>query len=121
MVVDRLPFLSGDEKGAKARRGRIRSFLSSVPVLTLKDRIQRMGRSFSKKLSIYEVQLFDGVKALIGVRNDIVHGRVVNDVDLLYKESLRGQLLFKKNILCLSGCSELNVAKRTADFVNRSS
>ena len=48
IVVDRLPFLSGDEKGAKARRGRIRSFLISVPVLTLKDGIQRMGGSFSK-------------------------------------------------------------------------
>ena len=110
-TVDRLSFLEGSQSDIKRKRGAIRFYLRGVPVLTLQDGIQRMRKHFSKNFAPHEARLFNEIDNFTKTRSQIVHGKVVTDINLLHAESVRGQALFEKLFLCLVGCPKLEISK----------
>jgi hypothetical protein len=83
---------------------RIKRSLSSPPKLALQERIERMARAFRRHLSSSDLALISNIDRMIKVRNDIVHGRLIADINTTYVELLRARSVFERLFLCFLGC-----------------
>lgn len=105
-AIDQIASLQNDA----VKRGQVKRHVNNPPILTLGDRIERMRCHFSNDLAPHEARLFDGLSSLIKTRNNIVHGRLIKDVNLLYVENARAQALFEKLFLSLLGSPKLAIS-----------
>ena len=77
--------------------------LGSSPSLSLQDRIERMAKHYRRRGGKKRARVLDGVDRLIQLRNAIVHGRKVEDQQLLYVETVRARALFEQLFLDFLG------------------
>ncbi len=78
-------------------------FVSSVPTMSLETRIQRMAQHFASRRKRQIPDLFDGIDRMINERNKIVHGRKIQDFQLLYVETMRARSIFEQLFLDFLG------------------
>lgn len=81
--------------------------LSEVPKLHLLERVERMVNHLPPKSRKATLELMDGAAAMITARNEIVHGRMIDDYSKLIIERLRAQTLFEALWLGFLGCGDL--------------
>jgi len=67
--------------------------LSGVPKLHLLERIERMANSLPPKWRKDPLELVEGAAAMITMRNEIVHGRMISDYHNLQIERLRANIV----------------------------
>src|SRR5262249_15530329 len=84
--------------------GRLKRSYAPSPTLTLEERIRRVAKTQQKQWSKHDLTLLDGLGELITARNDIVHGRLVKDLQHLYTQRIRAQALFEQIFLTFLGC-----------------
>lgn len=89
--------------------GSVKQSISNCPTLTLQQRLERMIKFYQKSGKLKYEDIYSGIKQMIKCRNDIVHGRVIKDVDRLYIESARAQAIFEKMFLCFLNCHNFPV------------
>lgn len=87
-AIDDVPW----DKEVKAHAKR---FVSAPPSLSLDERIHRMARHFASKRRRKVPKIFEGSDRMIRLRNKIVHGRQIEDFQLLYAETMRAQGIFE--------------------------
>lgn len=88
-------------------RKAIERALSGVPTLRLIERIGRMVKAQRPKWRRLPEELLQGAERMIKMRNDIVHGRMVEDLSALRIETLRAQVLFERLWLGILDCGDL--------------
>jgi len=88
-------------------QARIKRSLSFAPKLSLQERLERMAAHFRPYLSGSDRELFSGIDKMIKVRNDIVHGRLIADVNTTYVELLRARAVFERLFLCFLRCGSM--------------
>lgn len=82
-------------------------FVTSSPTLSLEERIERMARHFRRRRGEKAVRVFAGIENMVRLRNAIVHGRKVEDHQLLYVESVRARALFEHLLLDFLGAGRV--------------
>ena len=76
-----------------------KAFLGSSPTLSLQDRIKRMARHYRRQRRNKAARVFEGIETMVRLRNALVHGRKVEDHQLLYVETVRSRALFEQLFL----------------------
>jgi hypothetical protein len=74
-------------------------FLASSPTLSLQDRIERMARHYRRRRGNRAAKVFEGIEGMVRQRNALVHGRKVDNHQLLYIETVRARALFEQLFL----------------------
>jgi len=88
-------------------RQAIERALSMVPTMTLIERITRMVAAIRPAWRKLASELLEQAPAMIKMRNDIVHGRMVEDMNALRIELMRAQVLFERIWLAQLNCGDL--------------
>lgn len=83
---------------------------SQVPRLLLIERIERMAAAFGRGWNHSSKTLLRGAERMIKARNDIVHGRVVEDLNIVYVELHRARALFERLFLSFLGFSKVQTS-----------
>jgi len=91
-------------------RKAIERALSIVPTMTLFERLARMVGAIRPKWRQPAIELLQHAPAMIKMRNDIVHGRMVEDFGALRLELMRAQALFERLWLAELGCGHLSAS-----------
>ena len=81
--------------------------LSNTPTMHLIERLTRMVGAVRPKWRGLASELLQNAPAMIKLRNDIVHGRMVEDLSALRIELMRAQVLFERLWLAQLGCGDL--------------
>jgi hypothetical protein len=97
----------------------LKRHVSSKPVLSLQQRIERMAARQRPCWEPRDTRLLHGLSGLIKMRNDVVHGRRVDDFQALSVNVTRGQLLFERLFLGICGNAKVRRLQRSSDFVAR--
>ncbi|MBK8631749.1 MAG: hypothetical protein IPN84_16635 [Sphingomonadales bacterium] len=87
-------------------RQAIERALSMVPTMTLIERITRMVAAIRPAWRTLASELLERAPAMIKMRNDIVHGRMVEDINALRIELMRAQVLFERIWLAQLKCGD---------------
>ena len=88
-------------------RQAIKRALSLVPTMSLIERITRMVAAIRPAWRKLASELLEYAPAMIKMRNDIVHGRMVEDLNALRIEVMRAQVLFERLWLAQLNCGDL--------------
>lgn len=84
--------------------GNLKRGFASSPPLTLQERIERMAAQYSHRWIQDDRDLLKGLDRMITARNDIVHGRLIDNIDRLAVERLRAQVIFEKLFMSFVDC-----------------
>lgn len=88
-------------------RHAIERALSMVPTMSLIERITRMVAAIRPAWRQLPSELLEHAPAMIKMRNDIVHGRMVENLSALRIELMRAQVLFERLWLAQLNCGDL--------------
>jgi hypothetical protein len=98
-----------DQLGIDAElAGNLKRGFASSPPLTLQERIERMAALYCDQWNKDDRDLLKGLGSMITARNDIVHGRLVDNIDHLAVERLRAQVIFEKLFMSFVDCPEFH-------------
>lgn len=90
--------------------------LGSSPTLSLQDRIERMARHYRRRGN-NAARVFEGIESMVRLRNALVHGRKVEDHQLLYVESVRARALFEQLFLDFVGARPVVEVSGAAEII----
>lgn len=91
----------------QTERQAIKRALSMVPTMSLIERITRMVAAIRPAWRKLANELLRHAPAMIKMRNDIVHGRVIENPSALRIELMRAQVLFERLWLAQLNCGDL--------------
>lgn len=83
--------------------GLVKRGLMQPITLSLQDRILRMAEGQKKRWDAQDYKLLSDLDAMITARNAIVHGRLVDDVNKLYVETIKARVVFERLFLNFVG------------------
>ncbi len=87
----------------RALDARVQRSVSDRVGMTLQERVERMARAQLRRWTKQNAALLAGLTGLIKARNDIVHGRLIEDINLVHAETLRARAIFERLFLNLIG------------------
>lgn len=94
----------------KAAAARVKRSLAMPATLSLQERIERMVRHYRRHWRERQRELLPGLDGMIKARNDIVHGRLVADLNHIHVELLRARAIFERLFLNFLGCHALETS-----------
>ena len=101
-------------------KARIKRGLVSPATLSLQERLERMADNYRANWTSEDRAFLDGLPAMIKARNDIVHGRVVEDLEPIYVELVRARAIFERLFLDVIGCRERDLSGMANLIVSQS-
>lgn len=102
----------------KELAGRIKRSIATPSILTLQERVERMAASYSEEWRQGDRDVLTGLDHMVAARNAVVHGRLVDDVDRLFVETLRAQAIFEKLFLSFVGCPQYHSSGFTCSTIS---
>jgi hypothetical protein len=91
-------------------KARIKRGLAFPATLSLQERLERMADNYRANWTSEDRALLEGLPAMIKARNDIVHGRVVADLEPVYVELVRARAIFERLFLDVIGCKKRDLS-----------
>lgn len=99
IIKENLPYLDID----KIKKNAIRRYISYTPTLTLQERIIRMNSCLRRKSRPDREFAFDNLEGMIKMRNALVHGRQIDNINKLYIETVRARCIFEDLFIRYTG------------------
>lgn len=99
----KIKLICDEEFNGEKNLDQIKGSICVTPKYRLHDRIIRMASHFSKHWTESELSILRDISLAISFRNDIVHGRVISDLQKLDIELNRSIIIFEKLFCCLVG------------------
>lgn len=86
---------------------KLKQSLAFPAILRLQERVERMAGHYQEGWRPGDREILNGLGTMIKLRNDIVHGRMVPDINRLAIEGLRARYLFERLFLSFAGCEQM--------------
>lgn len=100
--------LATENAKTPAEQAGIERALAIPPTMTLIERITRMVTAIRPAWRALASELLEHAPTMIKMRNNIVHGRMIEDLNALYIEVLRARVLFERLWLAQLNCGDLH-------------